>query len=600
MDPGSQFPVHAAVRPRVLVEGSSTPQRLDELVRECLDQGSRRVLWLIGARGSGKTTALRHLAAVLPDEARLRLIDDGPTIRTGAEDGPSDSGVVVVAARSAPREEVKVTRCRLVAWDDDDCLDYLVHHRRESATNAFARWRATGQPHDLARSPRLCAAVLQLLAEDDAIPDALAAIDVAALRRHGAERFESMRYLALLRHLKVRYLATMFDTHEVADWFVSESVRARWAAAFLVEALESDWAFNLLMLRPDASLLADAGRLLCDQPERRRRLLERNSCIERERLAWWLMVLNRSLPGFRPPLAEITDLEGAILPGIDVSGVVFRGGLRDCDLQHACMRGADLGGVRAVDLVLRKIDGVGLIATGAELVRVELRGASLDKSNLRHVRMLEVRLDGASLRGADLTGANLSGATLVNADLRECIAVGADLAGLDLRGALLDRGRFDSADLSRARLSQKQLRGFQAEDSNLQGADLTASSCSFARLRGASLGGARLALLDAEGADLRDVDLRGASFHLGSSRSGLVHSDLASEGTRTGFCTDEALEDSFMAPEAVRKANLRGADLRGARIEGTDFYLVDLREARLDDGQRDWLRRCRAILDPPR
>jgi uncharacterized protein YjbI with pentapeptide repeats len=47
----------------------------------------------------------------------------------------------------------------------------------------------------------------------------------------------------------------------------------------------------------------------------------------------------------------------------------------------------------------------------------------------------------------------------------------------------------------------------------------------------------------------------------------------------------------------VRKANLRCCDLRGAHVEDCDFYLVDLRGARLDAGQVEWLRRCRAILD---
>ena len=56
-------------------------------------------------------------------------------------------------------------------------------------------------------------------------------------------------------------------------------------------------------------------------------------------------------------------------------------------------------------------------------------------------------------------------------------------------------------------------------------------------------------------------------------------SPLASEGSRTGFYTDEYDQQWYKAPEEIRKANLRGADLRGAKIEGFDFYLVDLRDA---------------------
>jgi len=83
---------------------------------------------------------------------------------------------------------------------------------------------------------------------------------------------------------------------------------------------------------------------------------------------------------------------------------------------------------------------------------------------------------------------------------------------------------------------------------------------------------------------------------MGSRRSGLVERFLASEGTRTGFYSDDGLEQHFKSPEETCKANLRGADLRGAQVEGTDFYLVDLRDARYDETQADHFRRCGAIL----
>ena len=77
----------------------------------------------------------------------------------------------------------------------------------------------------------------------------------------------------------------------------------------------------------------------------------------------------------------------------------------------------------------------------------------------------------------------------------------------------------------------------------------------------------------------------------------LLFTPIASEGTRTGFYTDEYTEHHFQAPENVRKANLRFADLREARVEDVDFYLVDLRGALYDERQEAHFRRCRAILD---
>jgi uncharacterized protein YjbI with pentapeptide repeats len=130
---------------------------------------------------------------------------------------------------------------------------------------------------------------------------------------------------------------------------------------------------------------------------------------------------------------------------------------------------------------------------------------------------------------------------------------------------------------------------------NLEGALLTGTRAAAANFAQACLREAGLADIDWEGADLR-----GASFHLGSTRSGLVGSDIACEGSRTGFYTDDYEEQHFKAPEEIRKANLCGADLRGACVLDVDFYLVDLRGARFDAAQAKHFRRCRAILDSRR
>jgi uncharacterized protein YjbI with pentapeptide repeats len=106
-----------------------------------------------------------------------------------------------------------------------------------------------------------------------------------------------------------------------------------------------------------------------------------------------------------------------------------------------------------------------------------------------------------------------------------------------------------------------------------------------------------LAEIDWERADLRGADLTHCTFHLGSSRSGLVGSPIASEGSRTGFYTDEYHEQDFKAPEEIRKANLRGADLRGAELGDVDFYLVDLRDAIYTSEQENHFRRSGAILE---
>ena len=130
----------------------------------------------------------------------------------------------------------------------------------------------------------------------------------------------------------------------------------------------------------------------------------------------------------------------------------------------------------------------------------------------------------------------------------------------------------------------------------LNGALLTDSVIRRGLFQRADLGGAGLADIQWEEADLRDADLRGAVFHLGSSRSGLVGSPLACEGSRTGFYTDDFDQQTYLPPESIRKANLCRTDLRGAKIEGVNFYLVDLRGAKYSPDQLEYLGHCRAIL----
>jgi len=165
------------------------------------------------------------------------------------------------------------------------------------------------------------------------------------------------------------------------------------------------------------------------------------------------------------------------------------------------------------------------------------------------------------LRKATLRGARLTGAQMAECDCRGLVLPGAAMDGADLRCADLT-----GAVLSRASLDNARLRQVCAAD------------------------------VDLSGASLRDADLTGMTFHMGSSRSGLLSSPIASEGSRTGFYADDLLREQYVEPEEFREANLTGVDLRGAVIDFVDFYLVDLRGALYDDGQAEQLRRTGAIL----
>ena len=68
----------ARVRPRIIspVTGEAIP--LDDKIGQLIEEGRYKLVGLVGGPGSGKTTALRHLAAILPPWAlaQVRLVDN--------------------------------------------------------------------------------------------------------------------------------------------------------------------------------------------------------------------------------------------------------------------------------------------------------------------------------------------------------------------------------------------------------------------------------------------------------------------------------------------------------------------------------------------
>jgi uncharacterized protein YjbI with pentapeptide repeats len=322
-----------------------------------------------------------------------------------------------------------------------------------------------------------------------------------------------------------------------------------------------------------------------------------------------------------PPPGPKARLGGAYLNKISWQGIALAGAdLRGADLSSAALRRADFTGATLVQADLSGADlaeavlanaaatranfaGAILNKTtlrGADLSEANLQGARLEEANLRMAGLFCANLRGAVFAGADMSGASLLGVDLHNADFSHADLSGADLSGLRLSTAQFTGTRFYGTNLKGCDLEVMHLPGAQFRNANLERALLTGATMRGACFDGANLGCCGLADVDWEGASLQGADLRGASFHLGSTRSGLVGSPIAREGSMTGFYTDDYEEQDFKAPEEIRKANLCYADLRGAKIHGVDFYLVDLRHARFDPDREQHLRRSGAILEDRR
>jgi uncharacterized protein YjbI with pentapeptide repeats len=615
-------PQRAPVKPRVISPTTGEAIPLEDEIRSFLEAGTPALICLVGPPGSGKTTALRHLAAVLPPSAPVSLKDDAQALKPVPEKGKW----LVVCAGKSPFVQSHTAVLPLTSWQDDDAIDYLLTVHKDRCASVMTRLRAAPDRDLLNGTPELWRIVLDHLAADETLARVEAAlqkyIDAGAGDSKARERLGAVCIEALTRsggiHVREKEaLKKCGCTEEVLDAVRHETVQVLVACRQIIEDLRNrspcdyfrePWPISLIR-RTAAAVAADPASLA------HLRTLVAGFPWKQPLAATLLHVTNT---GWRPDEDRLPRLAGAYLRGAEWPGIRLVGAdLREADLSQANLQAAVLDRAEAekVDLPrancrgasLKDFDGTEANLEGADLSQVQavkvrfhhanLKGACLEEAVLTAAELIDARLTSASFRGADLTqaviraesleGANFSGARLEKADL-----TGGKLCQADFTGA-----NFLEAVLVRCDMEEMELPGADFRSANLSSALLTGSRMPGASFANACLRHTGLADIQWEGAILCHADLRGATFHMGSSRSGLVDSYIASEGTRTGFYTDDYEEQYFKNPEEIRKANLRGADLRGAVIDDVDFYLVDLRGAFYDAEQEKHFRRCRAILE---
>src|SRR5688500_13943512 len=115
------LPQRAPVEPHVIAPETGDSLPLVDEVRAWIDEGRERLFELVGDWGSGKTTALAHLAAVLPPEADVLLLDDPSPEQL--RDEPEKRPVVYAAPR--PSRQV-ATSYLLAPWGEDEWIEYLL------------------------------------------------------------------------------------------------------------------------------------------------------------------------------------------------------------------------------------------------------------------------------------------------------------------------------------------------------------------------------------------------------------------------------------------------------------------------------------------
>ncbi len=611
-------PARAPVRPRVISPLTGESLLLEDEVRGLIGRFPRGAILLIGPAASGKTTALRHLASVFPD-APVRYLD-GPD--AGVEPARPD-GWIIAADLPIGSDLAPAEKYRLAPWREDEWVEYLLATHKDRCGSVMARLLADDDRGRLEGNAWLSVIALEQFAASDTVTSVR-----SALLRHVADRCPDPENRLKAQGAALGLLLNPFlgpsllaqlarpTAGSLLALLRHRPVQLLLAAAHVIGDLQAGRNCDYFDRPMPRDLVRELGAELAASAELRR-VLVGWLWQRRERQAMAASVLHASGCPWTPPPGNGLRLRGAYLDRVDWREADLPGvDLRRADLSYADLRGSDLARAVLAEADLRQADLSGarlarVVAPKADLSRALLVGCNAEQGTFDEANLDQATLDRSELRGASFRGATLTGASFRAADLsRACLAEaelegadfsganfeGANLSGLKLRGATCAEARFPRADLSSSDLEDLELPAADFREANLQGALLTGSVMHAACFDGARLAQAGLAEVDWDGASLRGADLRGASFHLGTTRSGLVGSPIACEGSRTGFYTDDFTEQDFKSPEEIRKANLCRADLRGARIDGVDFYLVDLRHALLDPSQEKHVRRCGAIL----
>jgi energy-coupling factor transporter ATP-binding protein EcfA2 len=167
----------ARVRPRILSLETGEAIRLEDEIGRLLQEGRNEQISLVGGPGSGKTTALRHLAAVLPPwaSARVSLVDDPPEHPDIIAFGNRDASLVIRAGSQLPADPDRLSY-QLTSWNQDDLIEYLLVVHADRCAPVMSRLQAAGDSSFIQGILELWAVVLDQMASDESIENCRTAL----------------------------------------------------------------------------------------------------------------------------------------------------------------------------------------------------------------------------------------------------------------------------------------------------------------------------------------------------------------------------------------------------------------------------------------
>jgi uncharacterized protein YjbI with pentapeptide repeats len=622
---------------------------LEDEILSLLEAGVQGAIRIAGSPGSGKTTALQHLAATLPDQSMIHFLDLPPN-----ELAPFDAQVrLLICVTAGKGASSALPTYHLEPWGRDELIEYLLAVHKDRCASVMARISDEDQER-FGGIPDVWTVILDQLAADESLRDTRTALhrymekqlpDTDLLERARSACLNCLTNAALNGTQPADQLGKPGFSSGLKRLLRHPPVQLLLATERAVADLQHESDCDFLALQLPLALVESIGAAVrVEKPELERlkdlladdglsvESMGANVRVEKRVLdhlqsllagpdwshAMAASILHATRSGWMPEPGCVPVLKGAYLltaqwPHVQLPGVNIReadfaaanlsgANLVDAQAENASFMGADLRGA-----VLHRFQAPRANLLHANLSAVQAEQACFKEANLTKANLAGAMLEGAVFEDADLRWANFQGANLKStsfweAKLNQTDFSGANLErsflrGLRLRDAFLAGACFTGAILLDCDLEYMDLPNAQFANASLEDALLTGTVMRNADLSNTDLRGAKMAEIDWEGACLRGADLRGATFHMGSSRSGLVFSPIACQGSRTGFYTDDYDEQYFKAPEEIRKANLCRADLRGVRLTNVDFYLVDLRGALYDADQEEHFRRCGAILE---
>ncbi|MEO1677452.1 MAG: pentapeptide repeat-containing protein [Pseudomonadota bacterium] len=265
------------------------------------------------------------------------------------------------------------------------------------------------------------------------------------------------------------------------------------------------------------------------------------------------------------------DLRGANLQRFDLARLNFAG----VDLSGAQMAGADLSGAQ-----MKRVD-----LSGAEMEGADLSGAQMEGVDLRGAQMERAYLSGAQIAGADLRGTQMEGVDLSGAEME-----GADLSGAEMEGANLSGAQMEGADLSEAKIGGGNLSGARMKRVNLRGAEMKRADLCWAEMEGADLSRAEMGDSDLcwaemkeanlSGAKMKRVNLRGAEMNgVNLQEAEMKEANLSGVKFKgTDFCRAEMKGADLRWATFDASTSLSPATLRGAGLREVDFMVLNLDE----------------------